>query len=289
MSKFTLSDLENLTGINSDTIRIWERRYSILSPNRTLTNRKWYNDDDLKKLINISVLYHNGVKISKIAMMTGTEIRERASSVSEGSKTTGDIINSLFIAMNSLDEHAVNEMIMKSVISRGFEKTFTEVLFPFLHKVGIMWHTGAITPSTEHFFSAILRSRLINAIDSLPAGIYSNGKKVVMFLPEGEFHELGLLFYSYIIQKKGHMVLYLGQSTPLDSLEATISNWNPDIIITGIQSGLFTTDPEEYLRKLSAMPGKQKVYAGGGLAFHANQLKLKNVKPLRSDKDLEFL
>lgn len=289
MSRFTISDLASLTGIKSDTIRIWERRYNILSPNRTITNRKWYDDDDLKKIINIAVLHNNGIKISRIAAMTDNEITEKVSSVSQGSKTAGDIISTLVSAMNSHDENAVNAVILRCVISRGFEKTFSEVLFPFLKKIGFMWHTGAIDLTTEHFITAIFRQRLIAAIDSLPQNIHPQGKRVLMFLPEGEFHELGLLFYCYLIKKRGHKVLYLGQSTPFESVSSTCAVWRPDILITGLQTKLNTSDPEEYLKELSALPGKQKIYAGGELANHTEKLNLHNVKSLMAEEDLDFL
>lgn len=289
MSKFTLNDLESLTGIKSDTIRMWERRYNILSPNRTSTNRRWYDDDDLRRLINISVIYHNGFKISKIAAMDDKEIIERASSFSEGSKTPDDIISSLVLAMNSFDESAVNEVIMRCVINTGFEKTFTEVLFPFLHKVGFMWHTGAIDITTEHFITSLFRQRLISAADSLPSMVSIRGKRVLMFLPEGEFHELALLFYFYVIKKRGHSVLYLGQATPFDSMISACAKWSPDIVITGLKTELNTSNPGEYLKMLSAVLGRQKIYAGGVLAHHADKLKLHNVKALRSETDLDFL
>ncbi len=289
MSKFTLNDLESLTGIKADTIRIWERRYNIISPNRTTTNRRWYDDEDLKKLINISVLYQNGIKISKIAAMNDQEIFEKASSVSEGSKTSGDLISSLMIAMNSLDEKAVNEIILRCVITRGFEATFTELIFPFLKKVGIMWHTGAIDITTEHFITSIFRQRLISAVDAVPPAGSNHGRSVLMFMPEGEFHELGLLFYYYLIKKRGHRVLYMGQATPFDSVISACTKWNPDIIITGLHTELNTSQPEEYLRKLSAVSGIQKIYAGGLFANHADKMNLPSIKALRSEKDLDFL
>ena len=289
MSRFKLHDLESLTGIKSDTIRMWERRYNILSPNRTPTNRRWYDDDDLRKLINISVIYHNGIKISKIAAMEDNEIMETSSLLSEGSKTQEDIISSLVLAMNSFDENAVNETIMRCVINTGFEKTFTEVLFPFLQKVGVMWHTGAIDITTEHFITSLFRQRLISAADSLPSTTSIHGKRVLMFLPEGEFHELALLFYFYVIRKRGHRVLYLGQATPFDSMISACAKWSPDIVITGLRTELNISDPEEYLKMLSAVLGRQKIYAGGVLANYADKLNRHNVMALRSETDLDFL
>ncbi|MBK9391206.1 MAG: MerR family transcriptional regulator [Bacteroidetes bacterium] len=289
MSRFTLNDLEHLTGIKTDTLRIWERRYNILSPNRTHTNRRWYEDDDLKKLINISLLYNNGVKISVIAGMSDIEIAEKASTLSESLKTSDNIISTLVLAVNDLDENAINEIFLRSVILRGFEKTFTEVLFPFIRKVGIMWHTGAMDPHTEHFISAILRQRLIASIDSMPQSLHEKSKRVMMYLPEGEFHELGLLYFYYIVKKRGHRILYLGQATPFDSVKQSAAAWRPDIIITGLQTELNISDPNEFLRNLSAVHGKPVIYVGGALASHAENLKLINIKPLTSEEDLDFL
>jgi DNA-binding transcriptional MerR regulator len=289
MSRFTLNDLEHLTGIKTDTLRIWERRYNILSPNRTPTNRRWYEDDDLKKLINISLLHNNGVKISLIAAMSDVEIAERASSVSESLKTSDNIISSLAVAVNNLDENSVNEIILRSFVLRGFEKTYTEVLFPFIRKVGVMWHTGAMEPHTEHFISAILRQRLIAATDAIPQATHVKSKKVMMYLPEGEFHELGLLYFNYILKKRGHRILYLGQATPLDSVKQSAAAWKPDIIITGLQTELNISDPEGYLRSLSAVHGKPVIYVGGALAPHAEKINLINIKPLWSEADLVFL
>ena len=288
MSRFTLNDLESLTGIKTDTIRIWERRYNILSPNRTHTNRRWYDDDDLSKLINVSLLNHNGIKISKLAMMSDSEINDRAAALSENTKTSDNIISSLVIAMNGYNESAVNELIIRSIIIRGFEKTFTDVLFPLLHKVGIMWHTRAIDPSTEHFITMICRQKLIAASDALSAVKTGKSSKILMYLPEGEFHELGLLYFSYIVRKKGHEVLYLGQATPYDSVIEACAAWSPDIVITGIQTELNVAKPAEYLKKLSAALGRQTIFAGGGLAKYAGILKLKNVKALNSEEDLSL-
>lgn len=289
MSRFTLNDLENLTGIRTDTIRIWERRYNILHPNRTATNRRWYDDNDLKKLINISILYKKGVKISRIAEMSSDEIARRAGSVSELSGNSSDLINSLTLALNDLDEALLNDLILKSVVNTGFEKTFTEVLFPFLKKLGILWHTGAIDPAFEHFVTALIRQKLIAASDSITGKRENPGRKVLMFLPEGEFHELGLLFYAYLLQKKNFRVLYLGQSLPFESLESISGKWNPEILVTGAQSDMAIGSPEKYLEKLGEKFKDKLILAGGILSECAGQLKKENLIPLNNETDLEAL
>lgn len=285
MERYTLKDLESVTGIKSDTIRIWEKRYGILSPHLTSGKRRFYNDADLTKLINISILYRHGIKISKIASMSPSDLKEKAASLSESAATSGDIIGMMLVAMNSLDEIAVNEALLKSVIERGFEATITHVVFPFLRKVGSMWHTGAVNEGTEHFISNIFRQRLIAAIDSLPPARKADSKKIIAFLPEGELHELGLLYYTYLLKKSGNEVLYLGQSTPLGAVIKIAVKWDPDIIITGIVSDINLKEQKNYLAALSLGLRGKKIFAAGILARKAEQLNLPGVVPLYSAED----
>jgi len=151
--EYTIKDLEKLSGIRAHTIRIWEKRYGILSPGRTNTNRRRYNDDDLRKLINISILNRSGFKISKIASMSFREIEDKVSFIFQDVNQTDTQIESLMIAMINLDELSFNELINRSILNRGFEDTFTGIVFPFLKRVGVLWVTGSITPAQEHFVS----------------------------------------------------------------------------------------------------------------------------------------
>ncbi len=286
MGQYTLNDLESLTGINSDTIRIWEKRYGILKPILSPTRRRLYNDEDLMRLINISILYRHGTKISSIASKTDSEIREKAAILSASEGTSGDMIGMMTIAMNRLDEIAVNEVLLKSVIERGFDSTITSVVFPFLRKVGVMWHTGAVNAGTEHFISSIFRQRLIAAIDALPPPKKDKGSRFLLFLPEGEMHELGLLFYTYLIKKRGNHVLYLGQSTPLKSVFSVTGLWSPDIVVTGSMTYLNLMGHEDFLRDLSmGLPGK-KIFATGLMANIAKHIRIPDVIAIFDEKNL---
>ncbi|MCJ7820912.1 MAG: MerR family transcriptional regulator, partial [Bacteroidales bacterium] len=167
MDRYTLSDLEKLTGIRSGTIRIWERRYRIIKPHRTETNRRWYDDDDLRRIINIAIIYRDGTKISKIATLSGSEIEEKVTAISREAMNPDTLVDSLIIAMTGFSENGVNEILLRSIIRMGFEKTFTDVVFPFLKRVGTMWQTGSANISAEHFITNLFRRRLIAAIDAL--------------------------------------------------------------------------------------------------------------------------
>ena len=287
MTHYTLHELEKLTGILAATIRVWERRYNIIKPKRTGTNRRWYDDDDLRRLINISIIYHSGIKISKIAKYSESELIENVESLTEDSVISDTHIKSLIIAALSFNGNSVNEILLRSVISIGFEETFSNVVFPFLRRIGIMWHTGSANTGAEHFVTNILRGKLIAAIDSLPPANDTKRKRVIMFLPDNELHEMGLLFYSYLIRKWGHEVLYLGQATPFFALIEAGEKWHSDILVTGVLSELSVFEPEEYLNSLSTMFKSQKILVSGSLADKPVIEKYKYIYPIRSVSDLK--
>lgn len=289
MAGYRLSDLEKLSGIKSDTIRIWENRYGLLKSIRTDTNRKWYTDEDLKKIINVSILYNSGYKISIIASMPDNILELKASEAAGGSAGKEVLIDALVKAMLEFNEDAVNETLLKSVINRGFERTITSVVFPFFQKVGVMWHTGSADVSTEHFISAIIRRKLMAAYDNLSPVKSSAGKKVLMFLPENEYHDLSLLFYAYTVRSRGHEVLYLGQSTPLSAVAKAVKSWDPGFIVTGALSGLSVGDYEEFISGLKSIYPEGNILFAGSLADYVQDKKTTGVHPIVSEKDLTRL
>ena len=291
MDRYTLNDLEKITGIKYDTIRMWEKRYGLLNPNRTSTNRRWYTNNDLTRLISVSQLYRRGSSISMIASLSDQELNEMVANVAaeDNEGDYANLIDSLIIGMAGLDESSVNEVLLRSVIRYGFEETFSLVIFPFLRKVGVLWHTGNVKPGSEHFISNILRRKLLVAIDSLPAASTDRGNRIMMYLPEGEFHEIALLYYNYLVRKAGNQVLYLGQATPFDAVIDTADKWNPDIILTGAKSGLIHISPEDYLKQLSKVFKKKKVLVAGVLAEYAAKNKYTNIFIINNEEDLKRL
>jgi MerR family transcriptional regulator, light-induced transcriptional regulator len=287
MTHYTLHELEKLTGILAATIRVWERRYNIIRPKRTDTNRRLYDDDDLRRLINISIIYHSGLKISKIAKYSESELIEKVESLTSDSVISDTHIKSLIVAMLSFNGNAVNEILLRSVINIGFEATFSSVVFPFLRRIGIMWHTGSANIGAEHFITNILRGKLIAAIDSLPPPNDPERKRVIMFLPDNELHEIGLLLNSYLIQKLGHEVLYLGQATPFSALIEASEKWHPDILVTAALSELSVFEPGDYLIKLATLFKSHKILVSGYLADEPVIEKYKNIFPVRSVNDLK--
>lgn len=263
MAEYSIKDLERLTGIKAHTIRIWEKRYSLIDPKRTSTNIRFYSDSELKKILNVSILNNNGMKISAIADMDADQLNERVMALSQVSDDSANFIDQLTIAMIELDEATFERILSLVTLKIGFEETVTKVLYPFLDKIGILWQTGKINPAQEHFISNLIRQKLIVAIDSLPN--HSNPKLpvVLLYLPENELHEIGLLFYSYLIKKIGYNVVYLGQSVPVNDLESVVEIRDPKIIVTSLSTPIPKSNLISYLDGLSDEFNSKDIYISG--------------------------
>ncbi|WPR74726.1 MerR family transcriptional regulator [Algoriphagus sp. NG3] len=245
MSNYSIKDLEQLSGIKAHTLRIWEQRYNLLNPKRTDTNIRFYDDADLKLILNVSMLNAHGMKISKIAAMSSADISQEIIRLTDQSVDHNDQIQALTICMIEMDEDRFEKVLSTNIIKLGFEDTVLNVIYPFLSRIGILWQTGAINPAQEHFISNLIRQKLIVAIDGQVGK--SNGKTFMLFLPEGELHELSLLFSSYLIKKHGHRVIYLGQSTPQEDLVSVYNLQKPEFLLTIITSAPSGDNVQDYV------------------------------------------
>jgi len=263
MANYTIKDLERLSGIKAHTIRIWEKRYGLIEPERTMTNIRTYCDAELRKLLNISILNRNGYKISRISKFSTEEITDNINRLTENSTDTESQIENLAIAMIDLDETRFEKMLSRSILQLGFEDTVIRVLNPFLVRIGIMWQTGSINPAQEHFVSNLVRQKILVAIDSQLSGETRDSKTFLLFLPEGENHELGLLFANYMIRKRGHKVIYLGQNVPLSDLEEIIKIKHIDFLFTAFVTNAFNLDIIKYLTKLEKISKGKPIYLSG--------------------------
>ena len=263
MGNYSIKDLEYLSGIKAHTLRIWEQRYGIIIPKRTATKIRYYDDSDVKQLLNVAFLNHNGFKISKIAKLSTKEISALVEDIAVSSADYNTQISTLILAMVNLDEHRFNQVIKLQSEIEGFEKTALNIIFPFLGRVGILWQTGEVNPAQEHFISGLIRQKLLAAIDNFAAEYNSNTKKFLLFLPEGEWHEIGLLFAYYLIKKRNHKVIYLGQSMPFDDLVSTIEVYAPQILVTSITSYPIGNKVVGYAEQLlTAFPNQTTILSG---------------------------
>lgn len=250
MSVYSIKDLEHLSGIKAHTLRIWEQRYGLVSPKRTDTNIRYYDDKDLKLILNVSLLKENGFKISKIAKMTEEDLHEQVINITEQSSNFTDQIQALTLAMIDLDEYRFEKIISTNTLQIGFERTMINIIYPFLVKIGFLWQTGAINPAQEHFISHLIRQKIIVAIDGQVVNPNEESDKYLLFLPEGEMHELSLLFSCYIVKSRNHRVIYLGQSLPFHDLIEAYNIHKPDYIMTVVTSTPGQDEIQEFVNRL---------------------------------------
>jgi len=229
MNSFTIKDLENLSGIKAHTIRIWEQRYNFLKPSRSDTNIRHYSNEELKKVLNIALLNKYGYKISHIDKMPESEVRDKIMSLSQAQARQERIVNELIQCMVDLNIEKLEDILDDHIKLKGIERTITLIIFPFMEKIGILWLTNHINPAQEHLVSNIIRQKLIVGIEGISTSLKIN-KTVLLFLPEGEYHELGMLFMYYLLKSRGIDTIYLGANVPLNDVEYVVNLKKPDFL-----------------------------------------------------------
>lgn len=270
-TKFSIKDLENLSGIKAHTIRIWEKRYDLFHPNRSDTNIRNYSLKSLQKILNISYLNKNGFKVSKIAKLNEEEIPTLVKDISENKKHNNSAINDFKMSMFSFNQSLFNSTYNQLISKYSFQEVFYSFMVPFLDDIGLLWQTDIITPAHEHFIVELIKQKISVNTEKAMSKIVEKkqDRTYVLFLPANEIHELGLLFINYKLTEKGLHSIYLGQSMPLDSLEYLKDYYND---ITYISS--FTIKPEaesihDYLEELSnkiLVGTNNKLYVSGRMA-----------------------
>lgn len=250
MSSYSIKDLEQLSGIKAHTLRIWEQRYNIINPKRTDTNIRTYDDQDLKLVLNIALLKDHDYKISEIAKFNLEELNREVMAISDKQLNYPDQIHALTISMIDLDEERFEKIMSTNILQFGFENTMINIIYPFLSRIGTLWVTGSIGPAQEHFISNLIRQKLIVAIDGQVVKLGPSSKKFVLYLPEGELHEIGLLFANYILRARNHKVIYLGQTLPFTELVFVCELHKPDYIFCSITSTPGQEEIQPYVTKL---------------------------------------
>lgn len=287
MAQYSIKDLENFTGVKAHTIRIWEKRYNLVEPKRTCTNIRFYDDEDLKKLLNVSILNRHGLKISNIVNFSDEILNEKILNLAQTQNDVDSQIESLVVAMIDLDEAKFEKVFNTAVINLGFEEAILKIMYPFFEKIGVLWQIGTINPAQEHFISNLLRQKLIIAIDGIVDTVNGDSKSYVLFLPEGEFHELGLIYYHYLLRKNHYKVYYLGETVPFDGLVEISKMKKIDYLLTSFVTAIPEEEALNYLNKLSTQFENATIYITGQQAKNFSFDLPKNVKRLENAQEFK--
>ena len=251
---FSIKDLENLTGIKAHTIRIWEKRYNLLSPDRSKTNIRNYSLSSFQKLLNISYLNNNGLKISKIASLDEEQIPIKVREIASRAKVEDHAINALKMAMINFDQVLFYSTYNNLLENKTFSEIFYSVFMPLLTEIGLLWQTDTITPAHEHFLTVHIKQKILLNTERLqllePKPV---SKSFVLYLPENEIHDIGLLFINYQLRSKGYHTIFLGESVPMESLTDLLDFFEEVTFISYFTVYPEVKDIEPYIKKFDEL------------------------------------
>jgi DNA-binding transcriptional MerR regulator len=288
MVVYSIKDLEKLSGVKAHTLRIWEKRYGIIQPRRTKTNIRYYLDEDLKLILNIALLNRNGYKISKIAEMSPHLIQEKVAEISDVDSKFENQLDSLTLSMIEMNEYKFNKIIDANIQQNGFESTMMEVIYPLIDKLSVMWMAGSIKSVQENFVSNIVRRKTIAALDQLAIINNQNTPGFIIFLPEGEKHELSLLFLHFLIRNAGFRVLNLGNEVSIYDILDAKEIYPTEYIFTLVNESFQTGGLQEYIDLLSSKIEERQLLLTGFQIIHQKLQIPTNCQVLPSIKEVRM-
>ncbi len=276
-SKYSISDLERLTGVKAHTLRVWESRYGLIVPSRTDTNIRYYGDNDLKKLLNVAVLINSGMRISRVAEMSEHELQSLVLDKSNGGHNHEGTLSALKIAMIDFDETVFERIINRCMLNMGAEEAFNTVLADFIRHLGVLWQTNAISVAHEHFATGLIKQKLFSLIDQLTVAPKPDSRRYLLYLPQGELHELALLYIHFILRKNGQQSIFLGQDVGLEFLAETRDKLKADTVVS-----IFTMEPKpedvgNYIYQLG------QTFPGRNMRFKLSGYPLRQFKTYHDD------
>ena len=288
MNFFSISDIENLTGIKAHTLRIWEQRYNLLNPKRRESRHRMYDNEDLKYILRIAYLYHSGYKISKIAALPIEDIQKLALETNSGKENYQVFINQLTESSIDFDQPRFEKILHNLILHLGFERTIVQILFPLLNKIGLLWMTDRVSPAQEHFASTLVVKKILTATDGLELQTSGEKRKVLIFSPEGEHHEIPLLFIQYMLKKNGVSYVYAGKNSSIDVLKDFCSLHAITQILCHLVTNLLSTDLDTYLNRISLAFADKEIFFSGPQARKVHSPP-QNLRLLRNaDEKLAF-
>lgn len=291
-ASFSIKDLENICGVKAHTIRIWEKRYHLLTPERTDTNIRTYNMDSLKKLLNVSFLVNCGYKISRISKLTPNEIDDYLKSIVSDQTVVDKTFNNMKLAMLNYSNHLFCETFEEARERFSFNDVFYNIFIPFLNEIGLLWQSNTINSTHEHFVTSLMKQKMWTQINKLQQENNNTGKTYVLFLPEGEINDLSLIFLNNLLLTKGYRTIYLGPNVSTEYL-GTLSNLHNDLVfLSYFTVAPHTEEVNSYIsnfKKQICIPNNHELWVMGRILKEIAVPVDINVKVIQSFEDFEKL
>lgn len=285
MNVFSIKDVENLSGIQAHTLRIWEQRYSFIKPQRTETNIRHYSEQELRTILNVALLNRFGFRISKIDKMSVEEMQSKIQELATPEASHQKVIYLMLDQMMQLHLDAFEETLSKTLGDLGLKAGMMEVILPFLERVGGLWAVGQIYPAQEHFVTNIIRQKLMAYIDALPRNSEGN-KTILLFLPEGEICEIGILFAQYLLKQQGRRCMYLGANVPLEEVLLIAKKANTQVVFCYRSGGSSDINVQSLGNQLSSNLPQSQIVLAGAVSEKLHDDNVANIEILNSFEDI---
>lgn len=289
-SVFSIKDLENLSGIKAHTIRIWEKRYNVLEPMRSQTNIRMYDLNNLQKLLNITLLHNHGYKISQISKLTEQRIPALVSEIISDKSFKNHAISSFKMAMMNFDQTLFINTYNSLLAEKSFREIFFEIFLPLIGEIGYLWQTNTISIAHEHFISYLIKQKTLLNTERLQAMNPTKEDKVfVLYLPENEIHELGLMYLNYEVQLSGYKTIFLGESVPITSVKDMKKYFDNLVFICYMTVEPSTNEVNNYIKEMhrELLDDNSEVWAIGRMVENIDpKLITNNLKTFTSINDL---
>ncbi len=259
MSAYSIKDLEQITGIKAHTLRIWEQRYDFIHPNRTATNIRYYSDDDLKIILNISFLKDHGYKITDINKMSADKVRRAVNALIDNGYGFSEKMHALTLAMIELNEEKLEKIFREYIKEYGLEQMMTQIIFPFLNRMTFQTNDGFINTVHKQFISNFIRRKLVGAIEAEKTTCGQKAETYILFASPEEKSEICLLFSHLILKKNKRRVINLGLDVKPQELRAISKDFLPDYIFTTLFSPASQLKMSQYLSTISSIFPSTKI------------------------------
>lgn len=289
MDWFSISELQQFSGIKAHTIRMWEQRYHALKPARSEGNTRSYDGQQLRRLLNIVSLMDSSHKISELCSMTDGKLYEllhNQTSQREPIDFSYEyFVSQIIAAALGYNEPLFDKIFSSAVLRFGLKEAYRKILYPVLLRLGLMWTVNTLRPAHEHFITSLFRQKILTAVDSLP--LSTSRKTWILFLPPGEFHEIGLLFANFLLRQSGHKVIYLGSDVPFESLKAAAREIRPAYLLFFLVRKNNVENDAELISHLGRQFKDEKIFVACEPSRLEKDAKGKRVTALHSIEDLD--
>lgn len=263
------------TGLSADVIRVWERRYGVVSPARVSGGRRIYSDDDVNRLSLLQKVTDAGRRISDVVDMSNEALAELINDDQQAQKNivgranaglsgAAAIVENAFQSICDMNAQQLRQIIATAAAELPQGIFLEQVLSPLLDKVGEFWHSGNIRVGQEHMGSMVIRLFLVGQLSQGNP----QARPIIMTTPSGHQHDIGVLMAALIAESEGWRAIYLGADIPASEIAAAALQSKAQAVALGVQ---YTADPhamaEEVNQLRLALPEQTPLIVSGKAAI----------------------